>query len=61
MKMLKGIVAFEVKVGELQAKKKLSQNRSEAERDRIIDALSASADTSESAIAAYMERDRRKA
>ncbi|NDC77554.1 MAG: FMN-binding negative transcriptional regulator [Chitinophagia bacterium] len=60
MKMLKGIVAFEVKVSELQAKKKLSQNRSEAERDRIINALSASSDTNETAIAAFMERDRRK-
>jgi transcriptional regulator len=61
MKMLNGIVAFEVKVGELQAKKKLSQNRSEAERDRIIEVLSTSADTSETAIAAFMERDRRNA
>lgn len=60
MKMLKGIVAFEVKVSELQAKKKLSQNRSEAERDRIIDALSASSDTNETDIAAFMDRDRHK-
>lgn len=61
MKMLKGIVAFEVKVSDLQAKKKLSQNRSDTERDRIIDALASSSDKNESTIAAYMERDRRNA
>lgn len=60
MKMLKGIVAFEVKVTELQAKKKLSQNRSDAERERIIDALAASADTNEKAIAAVMDKDLRQ-
>lgn len=55
VKMSKGIVAFEVVVTDLQAKKKLSQNRAETEKARIIDTLSTSTDTNEQAIAAYMK------
>ncbi len=55
-KMVKGIVAFEVLVTDLQAKKKLSQNRSGTERQRIIDALSKSSDTNEQLIAGYMKK-----
>jgi transcriptional regulator len=53
-KMMKGIVAFEVTVDDLQAKKKLSQNRSELEKDNIINTLSTSTETTESEIAKYM-------
>jgi len=55
-KMLKGIVAFEIKVTSLQAKNKLSQNRSQAERDNIIKALEKSADRNEVAVAEYMKK-----
>ncbi|MEN0054601.1 MAG: FMN-binding negative transcriptional regulator [Mucilaginibacter sp.] len=53
-KMMKGIVAFEIIVGNLQAKKKLSQNRTEQERENIINTLSESPDTTENEIAKYM-------
>lgn len=53
-KMLNGIVAFEIKVTTLEAKSKLSQNRSETERRNIINTLEKSADTNEATIAAYM-------
>src|ERR1700754_620533 len=39
-KMMKGIVGFEIMVDDLQAKKKLSQNRTEQERENIITTLS---------------------
>ena len=58
MKMRKGIVAFEGRVDELQGKKKLSQNRSDAERERIIEALAKSTDTDEALISEYMRRER---
>ena len=54
-KMLKGIVAFEVKVTELQAKNKLSQNRSFSEQQSIISELSGSSDSNEVQIAEYMK------
>lgn len=38
-KMLKGIVPFEITVSDIQAKKKLSQNKSIAEQQRIAKAL----------------------
>ncbi len=55
LKMAKGIVAFEILVTDLQAKKKLSQNRTESEKERIIDVLSKSKDTNEQYIAEYMK------
>ncbi|MFI5163215.1 MAG: FMN-binding negative transcriptional regulator [Sphingobacteriales bacterium] len=54
-KMMKGIVAFEIEVTDLQAKKKLSQNRSETEQNNIIDSLSKSPETNEKEIAEYMK------
>lgn len=54
LKMSKGIVAFEILVTDLQGKKKLSQNRTEAEQRKIIDNLSNSMDTNEKVIAEYM-------
>jgi transcriptional regulator len=61
-KMMKGIVAFEIEVTDLQGKQKLSQNRTEQERENIISSLSQSIDTNEKEIAAYMSKlsDRQK-
>lgn len=53
-KMMNGITAFEIVVTDLRAKKKLSQNRTEVERENIITSLSKSADKNEQEIAAYM-------
>ncbi|MBX3241607.1 MAG: FMN-binding negative transcriptional regulator [Chitinophagaceae bacterium] len=58
LKMSKGIVAFEILVTELQAKKKLSQNRSDSERQRIIDTLSKSNDSNEQSIAEFMQKEK---
>jgi transcriptional regulator len=55
-KMMKGIVAFEIEVTDLQAKSKLSQNRSETERENIINTLGKSTDTNEREIAGYMRK-----
>lgn len=55
LKMSKGIVAFEIIVTDLQAKKKLSQNRTETEKEKIIESLSRSKDTNEQLIAQYMK------
>jgi transcriptional regulator len=54
-KMMNGIIAFQIEVTDLQAKKKLSQNRSEVERENVINSLSQSSDTNEKEIAAYMQ------
>lgn len=59
-KMLNGIVAFEVVVDDLQGKKKLSQNRSESEKDKIIQTLSESSNMNDRDIASYMLRDKAK-
>lgn len=55
LKMSKGIVAFEILVTNLQAKKKLSQNRAPAEQQKIISTLSKSSDSNEQLIAEYMK------
>ncbi|MBB6113006.1 negative transcriptional regulator, PaiB family [Mucilaginibacter lappiensis] len=54
-KMMKGIVGFEIIVDDLQAKKKLSQNRSEQEKESIINTLSKSINTTENETAEYMK------
>lgn len=56
MKMANGIVGFEILVSELQAKKKSSQNRTEIEKQNIIDALSKSSDANEKKIADFMKQ-----
>lgn len=56
LKMMKGIVGFEIVVTELQGKKKLSQNRSVIEKQRIINDLSQSPDSAAKAIADYMRK-----
>lgn len=55
-RMMKGIVAFEIIVDDLQGKQKLSQNRTEVERENIIEALGKSGDTVEAEIGKYMSR-----
>lgn len=57
VKMSKGIVAFEILVTDLQAKKKLSQNRTYSEQKKIIATLSNSKDTNETMIAEYMKKN----
>lgn len=52
--MLKGIVAFEIEVEELQGQKKLSQNKTAAERGRIAAQLQQSGNSVEKDIAGYM-------
>lgn len=54
IKMSRGIVAFEIVVTDLQGKKKLSQNRTDTEKQKIIETLSKSKDTNERLIAVYM-------
>lgn len=56
-KMLNGIVCFRITVNDLQAKKKLSQNKKETERTRIVTALENSNDGAERTIAAFMKQN----
>lgn len=53
-KMIKGIVGFEIIVTDLQAKSKLSQNRTEVEKENIIHSLSKSQFENGREIAQYM-------
>jgi transcriptional regulator len=53
-RMMNGIVAFEMVVDDLQAKRKLSQNRTNKERENIIQDLSQAKDSNEKDIADYM-------
>ncbi len=55
-----GIVAFDIIVTDLQAKKKLSQNRSANEQQKIIHSLTNSEDTNEQLIAFYMKQHQLK-
>jgi len=55
-KMMRGIVVFKVVVDDLQAKKKLSQNRSEKERENIIESFGHAKDQNERDIADYMRK-----
>ncbi len=53
--MSRGIMGFEIVVTDLQAKEKLSQNRTDKEKQNIINSLSQSTDTNEQLIALYMK------
>ncbi|MGH9406983.1 MAG: FMN-binding negative transcriptional regulator [Terriglobia bacterium] len=55
--MLRQIVGFEITVGRLEAKFKLSQNRSKADQARVIESLESSADSAAAEVAKLM-RDR---
>ncbi len=59
-KMLNGIIPFQIMVDDIQAKKKLSQNKKETERQRIISALEKSNDTNEKTIAELMRTNENK-
>lgn len=54
--MMKGIVAFDLEVSDLQGQKKISQNKTERERARIADYLGKSEDSAEKAIADYIRK-----
>lgn len=53
----KGIVVFEIVVNDIQAKKKLSQNRTNSEKEKIISSLASSSITNEQMIAHYMNKE----
>jgi transcriptional regulator len=55
-RMLSHIVAFEIKVERLEAKFKLSQNRTRTEQENVIQALGASTDSAVSGVAELMRR-----
>jgi len=52
-----GIAGFKIEVTEIQAKEKLSQNKTHNEQQKIIDTLAASSDTNEQITAEYMARN----
>ncbi len=52
-----GITGFKIEVTEIQAKEKLSQNKTHNEQQKIIDTLAASSDTNEQITAEYMARN----
>jgi transcriptional regulator len=54
LKMSKGIVVFDIIVTDLQGKKKLSQNRTDVDKQSVIQALSASSNANDQTIADYM-------
>ena len=53
-KMMRGIVAFEIEITRLEGKFKMSQNRTESERENVVTALQVSPDTM--AVAELMTR-----
>lgn len=55
--LLNGITAFEIRVTNIEGKFKLSQNRTEGDRERIIGKLSSSSDKLLTDIAKYMKKD----
>ena len=52
-----GIAGFKIEVTEIQAKEKLSQNKTHNEQQKIIDTLAASSDANEQITAEYMARN----
>ena len=57
LKMLNGIVPFEIEVTDIQAKKKLSQNKTDKEKQTIISAFEKSNFNNEREIAVYMKKE----
>lgn len=53
--MMRGIVAFEMEVSNLQGKKKLSQNKSEQERENIVSHLETSNNAVERELAPFIK------
>ncbi|TND09961.1 MAG: transcriptional regulator [Bacteroidetes bacterium] len=58
--MIKGIVAFEVEVVQLEGKFKLSQNKTARERENIMHGLAGAGDTTAAAVADYMKSNEEK-
>jgi transcriptional regulator len=56
-RMLGGIVGLEIRIGRIEAKRKLSQNRSDADHRGVIAGLSASPRATDRAVAALMAED----
>ncbi len=56
-KMAKGIIAFEIVVEEIQFKEKLSQNKTQKERNRIVSAFTQSSNANENSIAEFMDKN----
>lgn len=56
LSLAKEIIAFSISVEDIQAKKKLSQNKTKKERNTIISSLSNSSNTNEQLIAEYMQK-----
>lgn len=54
--MMQGIVAFEMKVNSIQGQKKLSQNKTTEERNRIIHTLEQSENSVEKDLAEYIRK-----
>lgn len=54
--MMKGIIAFTLEVTDLQGQKKLSQNKTDAERKRIVEHLEISENTAEKDLADYIKK-----
>lgn len=54
--MMRGIVAFELEITDLQGQKKLSQNKTEVERKRIVEHLEKSENTIEKETADYIKK-----
>lgn len=52
--MMRGVVAFELQVSDLQGQQKLSQNKSVTERERIVRQLEKSSNTLEKDLAKYV-------
>ena len=57
--LLNGIVAFELEVTKLEGKFKLSQNRTEGDRERIIKKLTENPEKVQKDIAVYMEKNKK--
>lgn len=55
--MTRGIAAFELEITDFQGQKKLSQNKSKIERQRIVEHLEQSENTTEKEIAAYIKNE----
>ena len=54
--MMSGIVAFEIPIARLEGKLKLSQNRSPADQQAVLDALAQRGDDGSAGVARMMER-----
>lgn len=56
-RMIKGIVAFKLEVSNIQGVKKLSQNKTRLEREKIINDLQSHSDLSDQQLAMYMRKE----